>query len=160
MKTVWWILEVWFVHIFICSFAYLLITLNYSSLSAGVQIQCQLLTEGSLFTPRNNLFLQLWKLTTIYNQIWLKNGVKHQFTSPCFNFAILCCRQWILSLPRLHWINAACQFRGKCFWTKTNKGTLHSRWLSTSIAVGLVVCIMIVYLHILYSTLYNKCTWH
>ena len=42
---------------------------------------CQLLTEGFWFTPRNNLFLQLWKLTAIYNQILLKNGVKHQFTS-------------------------------------------------------------------------------
>ena len=43
---------------------------------------CQLLTEGCWFTPRNNVFLQLWKLTTIHNQRWLKNGVKHQFTSP------------------------------------------------------------------------------
>ena len=43
---------------------------------------CQLLTEGCWFTPRNNLFLQLWKLTAIYNQTWLRNGVKHQFTSP------------------------------------------------------------------------------
>ena len=24
------------------------------------------------FTLRNNVFIQLWKLTTIYNQIWLK----------------------------------------------------------------------------------------
>ena len=35
---------------------------------------------GYWFTPRNNLFLQLWKLTAIFNQIWLKNVVKHQFT--------------------------------------------------------------------------------
>ena len=28
---------------------------------------CQLLAEGCWFTPRNNLFLQLWKLTAIYN---------------------------------------------------------------------------------------------
>ena len=40
-----------------------------------------LLTEGCWFTPRNNLFLQLWKLTAIYNQSWLKNGVKHYFNS-------------------------------------------------------------------------------
>ena len=32
----------------------------------------QLLTEGCWFTPRNNLFLKLWKLTAIYNQIRLK----------------------------------------------------------------------------------------
>ena len=38
---------------------------------------CQLLKEGCWFTPRNNLFLQLWKLTAIYNQIWLKNDVNH-----------------------------------------------------------------------------------
>ena len=36
-------------------------------------------TEGFWFTPRNNLFLQLWKLTAIYNQAWLKGGVKLQF---------------------------------------------------------------------------------
>ena len=42
---------------------------------------CQLLTEGCWCIPRNNLFLKLWKLTATYNQIWLKNGVKHQFTS-------------------------------------------------------------------------------
>ena len=41
-----------------------------------------MLTEGCWFTPRNNLFLQLWKPTAIYNQIKLKNGVKHQITSP------------------------------------------------------------------------------
>ena len=29
---------------------------------------CQLLTEDCWFTPRNNVFLQLWKLTAIYNQ--------------------------------------------------------------------------------------------
>ena len=28
------------------------------------------------------MFLQLWKLTAIYNQIRLKSGIKHQFTSP------------------------------------------------------------------------------
>ena len=43
---------------------------------------CQLLTEGCWFTPRKNVFLQLWKLTAIYNQTWLKNGIKHQITSP------------------------------------------------------------------------------
>ena len=43
---------------------------------------CQLLTKGCWFTPRKNLFLQLWKLTNIYNQTLLKNGVKDQFTSP------------------------------------------------------------------------------
>ena len=43
---------------------------------------CQLITEGCWFTPRNNLFLHLKKLTAIYtfNQTWLNNGVKHQFT--------------------------------------------------------------------------------
>ena len=25
---------------------------------------------------------QLWKLTAVYNQIWLENGVKQQYTSP------------------------------------------------------------------------------
>ena len=38
---------------------------------------CQLRTEGCWFTPRNDLILQLWKLTAIYNQICLENGVKH-----------------------------------------------------------------------------------
>ena len=38
--------------------------------------------ECCWFTPRNNVFLQLWKLTSIYNQTWMNNGVKHQFTSP------------------------------------------------------------------------------
>ena len=42
---------------------------------------CQLLTEGCWFTPRNCLFLQLWQLTAISNQLRLKNGVKHQFNS-------------------------------------------------------------------------------
>ena len=46
------------------------------------QGSCQLLTEGCWFTPRNKLFLQLWKLTAIYDQIRLKNGVKQQFMSP------------------------------------------------------------------------------
>ena len=38
---------------------------------------CQLLhvTEGCWFTPRNKMFLQLWQLTAIYNQIRLKSGV-------------------------------------------------------------------------------------
>ena len=45
---------------------------------------CQLLMEGYWFTPSNDLFLQLWRLTAIYNQTWLNNGVKHQFTSPHF----------------------------------------------------------------------------
>ena len=44
-----------------------------SSLTRG---SCQLLTEGCLFTPRNNTFLQLWKLTTIYNQIMFKKWHK------------------------------------------------------------------------------------
>ena len=43
---------------------------------------CQLLTESCWFTPMNNVFLQLWKLTAIYNQTWLNNVVKDQFTSP------------------------------------------------------------------------------
>ena len=43
---------------------------------------CQLLTEGCWFTSMNNMILQMWKLTTIYNQKRLKNGVKHEFTSP------------------------------------------------------------------------------
>ena len=43
----------------------------------------QLLKESCWFTPRNNLLLHMSKITTIYtgNQIRLKNGVKHQFTS-------------------------------------------------------------------------------
>ena len=44
-------------------------------------IKRHLLTEDCWFTPRNNLFFQLWKLTSIYNLIRLKNGTKHQFTS-------------------------------------------------------------------------------
>ena len=38
---------------------------------------CQLLTEGCWFNLRNNVFLQLWKLTAKNNQIHLrlKNGV-------------------------------------------------------------------------------------
>ena len=42
---------------------------------------CHMLTGGCWFTLRNNFFLQLWKLNVIYNQTWVKNGVKHQFTS-------------------------------------------------------------------------------
>ena len=45
--------------------------------STPMRGSCQLLTEGCWFTPTNNVFLQLWKLTAIYNQTWLKNGVKH-----------------------------------------------------------------------------------
>ena len=41
--------------------------------------------RGSCQLLRNNVFLQLWKLTAIYNQTWLKNGVKRQFTSPHIN---------------------------------------------------------------------------
>ena len=41
---------------------------------------CQFLTEGCWLTPRNNVFLQLWKLTAIYNPNMVENGVKHQFT--------------------------------------------------------------------------------
>ena len=44
----------------------------------------QLLTVGCWFTPRKNVFLQLWKLTAIYYQTWLKNGIKHQSTSPIY----------------------------------------------------------------------------
>ena len=46
---------------------------------------CQLLTKGCWFIPRKNVLLQLWKagkLTAIYNQSWLKNGIKLQLTSP------------------------------------------------------------------------------
>ena len=46
---------------------------------------CQLLTEGCWFTHRNNLFRQLLNLTALYNQIMLKNGVKHQFTNTLYN---------------------------------------------------------------------------
>ena len=46
---------------------------------------CQLLTESCWLTHKNNVFLQLWKLPAIYNQIRLKNGVKHPFTSPHHN---------------------------------------------------------------------------
>ena len=38
----------------------------------------------SEYFPRNNKFLQQWKLTAIYNQKRLKNGAKHQLTSPQF----------------------------------------------------------------------------
>ena len=41
---------------------------------------CELLTEYCWFTPRNNLFFQLWKLTAIYNQIMLKNSPHLTFT--------------------------------------------------------------------------------
>ena len=40
----------------------------------------QLLMEGCWFTPRNNLFLQLWKLTTIYNQHMVEKSSHHLFT--------------------------------------------------------------------------------
>ena len=43
---------------------------------------CQLATAGCWFTPKDNLVLQQWKLTAVYNQIWLKNGSKHRFTTP------------------------------------------------------------------------------
>ena len=43
-------------------------------------VSCQLITQGCWFTPRNNLFLQMWKLTAKYNHRRLKNGVKHQVT--------------------------------------------------------------------------------
>ena len=49
---------------------------------------CQLLTGGCWFTHMNNLFLQLWKLTAIYNQTWLNIGIKHQFNSTYLNWAI------------------------------------------------------------------------
>ena len=39
----------------------------------------QLLTEASWFTHRNNVFLKLWKLTSIYNTQKMKNGVEHNF---------------------------------------------------------------------------------
>ena len=60
----------------------LLAPLRRGSGSDPMRGSCQLLTEGGWFTPRNNLFFQMWKLTTIYNIIRSKNGVKHQFTSP------------------------------------------------------------------------------
>ena len=39
---------------------------------------CQLLMEGCWFTARNNVFLQLWKLNSIYNQKRLKKWSKTQ----------------------------------------------------------------------------------
>ena len=65
--------------------AYRFETTRPSSLWIGFESKrgnCQLLTEGCWFNPRNNLFLQLWKLTAIYNQVRLTKDVKHQFTSP------------------------------------------------------------------------------
>ena len=59
----------------------LLARLRCGSGSNPMRVNCQLLTEDCWFTPRNRLSLQLWKLTSIYNQIRLKNGVKHPFTS-------------------------------------------------------------------------------
>ena len=56
----------------------LLAPLRSGSGSNHMGDSCQLLTEGCWFTPRNHLF-QLLKLTTIYNQIRLINGVTHQF---------------------------------------------------------------------------------
>ena len=53
----------------------LLATLRWGS--NPMRGSCELLMEGCWFTPKNNLFLQLWKLTAIYNQRWLENGVKH-----------------------------------------------------------------------------------
>ena len=46
--------------------------------SNPMRVSCQLLMEGCWFTPRNILFLQLRKLIAMYNQTWLKNGIKHQ----------------------------------------------------------------------------------
>ena len=40
-----------------------------------------MLTEGCWFTPRNNQFLQLWKLTVKNDLIRLTDDVKHQLTS-------------------------------------------------------------------------------
>ena len=55
---------------------------------------------GSWFTSRNNLFLQLWKLTAMYNsnRIRLNNGVKHNFTSS----HILFYSRWSIYLDRSH----------------------------------------------------------
>ena len=55
--------------------------------SNPIRGSCQLLTEGCWFTPRNNFFLQLWKLTAIHNTLWLKNGVKHQ-VNWCFTLFV------------------------------------------------------------------------
>ena len=59
----------------------LLASIRSGSGSNPMRGSCQLLTEGCLFTPMNNLFLQLLQLTG-YSRISLNNGVKHQFTTP------------------------------------------------------------------------------
>ena len=47
---------------------------RFETTSPGFEYRgsCQLLTECCWFNLRNNLFLQLWKLTSIYYEIWLK----------------------------------------------------------------------------------------
>ena len=57
--------------------------------STPMRCSCQFLTECCWFTPSYNVFLQLWKLTAIYNQIWLKNGVKDRFTSPSSHLLVV-----------------------------------------------------------------------
>ena len=59
----------------------LFVPLLCGSGSNPMRVSCQLLMEGCWFTTRNNLFLQHWKLTIIFNQMRLKNGVKHYITS-------------------------------------------------------------------------------
>ena len=51
----------------------------------------QLLKECCCFTPRNNLLFQLWKLTTIYNHIWLLSDGYSVRTLPV---SYCCCFCW------------------------------------------------------------------
>ena len=60
----------------------LLAPLRCGLVSNPMSASCQLLTEGCWFTHGNYRFLQLWKLTALYNQTELKNGVKQQYTLP------------------------------------------------------------------------------
>ena len=48
---------------------------------------CQLLTEGCWFTPRNNLFLQLWKLTSIY----MYNDMVEQWREAPIHLTLMTC---------------------------------------------------------------------
>ena len=91
----------------------LLAPLRCGSSSNPKRGSCQLLTECFWFNPRNNVFLQLWKLTAICNQIRLENGVKHQYTVTPYTHKRL-----------------AANFFCKCFSTLTHhcsKYTVHYR---------------------------------